>query len=69
MKEFLILLLICCLGCQKSKPDVKCYVCEMTYSNGTSAAVQFPCVPDIEEWRSEQKDNNGNPLLSACKQQ
>jgi hypothetical protein len=56
-------------GCQKKVIEVKCYLCDMTYSSGIPAGTQYPCSADIAQWQKEQKDNNGNPIQSICREE
>ncbi len=65
----LLFLSLLFLYCKKQKDNVKCYECEMTYVSGVSAARQYPCTNNIAQWQKEQKDTNGDPLQSVCKEQ
>jgi hypothetical protein len=69
MRRFVFFLLFG-LGaaCQKKQPEIKCYECEMTYISGIPAGTQYPCSSTIDQWQKEQKDNNGNPMASVCRE-
>jgi hypothetical protein len=55
-------------GCEKEEVKLTCFECVMTYSTGLSAGMQYPCSTDIAQWQKEQKDNNGQPITSVCKE-
>jgi hypothetical protein len=63
-----ILLTLLLAACRKKAAEIKCYECNMTYGSGISAGIQYPCTTNISQWQREQKDTNGDPLQSDCKE-